>query len=568
MSGPTWRIDDEDGDPELTGTPRPLVVTLGDLADALARTWRTWVGATCLGALLGLGLLAALPRPVSATTTLLMVAPNPDDPSAMDTDASLLLTRAVAERVISDLDLRETPQALLATVTATPVSSQVMTVTVEAPDEAAARARARSLVTNFLQFRAEQLRSVSDGLVTGYEKRIASLQERVDTLTREYDRLAAGRVVDQVRLSDITNERAALTTQVTELQRAIEDAALAADAAVSATHVLDEPAASTPGSRRRAVLVAVSGAIVVGALAVGTILFRALTSVRLRRRRDIAAALGVPVLVGVPSLRLPRRWSRPTTALTTGIARILRGRPQRWSEPLRHRTLDALVEGVATALPRPLGSGSGPAASDGGPSTLGVVAIDRVRAAAVVLRALAHRLAAEGTRVLLVDLTTSAALAGHHASGAPTGDDEGKGAPSVVRPEGDPALTPGPRRGGRRGRVADGGVLGTWTQFDVVLVLLEVDPGLDLDLLPTWVDRIVPFVTAGRPSHELLTTVAGLLSGSGVGLPFAVLEGADRRDRSSGRPAGQSGPVGEPASDEGRSRSHELDVGVRVVQTR
>ena len=60
------------------------------------------------------------------------------------------------------------------------MNDQILSVTVSGPDEASAVERATSLVDNFLDFRAEQLRSISDGLVNGYQKRIADLQAQVD----------------------------------------------------------------------------------------------------------------------------------------------------------------------------------------------------------------------------------------------------------------------------------------------------------------------------------------------------------------------------------------------------
>jgi hypothetical protein len=542
MRQPSWRLPDDDGETDVAGAPRPLLDTLTDLRDALTRTWGTWVGLTCIGALLGLGLLALAPHPATATTTLLMVPANPADESAMATDQSLLMTREVAERVIGELGLDESPEALLASVTVTSLSSRIMSVSLEAPDEASALARLRSLVRHYLEFRGEQLRSVSEGLVAGYDKRVAVLKQRVATLTSDYERAAAARVVDQVRLSDLLNERSALNTQVTELQRATEDAVLMPEAAISASHVLDAPVSAPFQYRRRAVLLAASGALAMGALSVGSVLFLSLTSERLRRRRDIAVALGVPVRVSVGTVPSGSRGSRVRAAVTSGVARVLRGRPLRWSHPLPGRPLEALVQGLAAALPRPSEVSSKTLDPGGAPRTLGLVPVDGVETGATVLRTLAARLAEGGERVLLVDLSTARALTTRAADPTSQLDTPGPGTVTLVRPEGDPVLAVGPRRPTGMGTPpasahdADERVSDLWGRSDVVLALVEVDPGLDLGLLPTWVGRIVPLVTAGRAGAELLTTVATLLEESGVELPFALLERADRRDRALGHP--------------------------------
>lgn len=545
MNGPTWRIDDDDGNPEITGAPRPLLVTGRALRDALIRTWRIWVGATVIGGLLGVAALLALPHPASASTTLLMVHSDPGE-SAMTTDLNLLQTREVASRVIADLDLQESPEALLSTVTVTPVNNQILALQMTGPDEASAVARTTSLVENFLEFRAEQLRWISDGIIGGYENRVADLQSQIDALTREYERLSAARTVDEVRASDILASRATLGNQLTLVQSEIEDARLQTEAAVTATHVIDAPVPHPFGSRRQLVLFAVSGAILGAAVSTGVILFRTLTSDRLRQRREVAAALGVPVRVGVGPVLVRGFLGRNEAALTSRIAGLLHGHPASWTGRRRRRNLEALVQGLELALPpRPMTStpqqgakrGHRPAAKRSGPTTLGLAAIDRADTGTVVVRAAADRMAERGVAVLLVDLTTSGALSA--SPGLSTAPGETPGSPQVYRPEGDPTLAAGPRRSGRRPapEPEELGELGpAWDEADLVLALVEVDPGIDLDIVRTWVNRIVPLVSAGRASAELLSTIAGLAKRSGLEMPFALLEGADRSDQTLGYP--------------------------------
>jgi hypothetical protein len=416
------------------------------------------------------------------------------------------------------------------------------------PDEASAVARTTSLVENFLEFRAEQLRWISDGIIGGYENRVADLQSQIDALTREYERLSAARTVDEVRASDVLASRATLGNQLTLVQSAIEDARLQTDAAVTATHVIDAPVPHPFGSRRQLVLFAVSGAILGAAVSTGVILFRTLTSDRLRQRREVAAALGVPVRVGVGPVLARGLLGRNEAALTSRIARLFRGHPVSWTGRRRRRNLEALVQGLELALPpRPMSGtprrgtkgGQRPAGKRSGPTTLGVAAIDRADTGTVVLRAAADRMAERGVAVLLVDLTTSGALSA--SPGLSTHPDAPAGSPRVYRPEGDPTLAAGPRRSGRRPapEPEELGELGpAWDEVDIVLALVEVDPGIDLDIVRTWVNRVVPLVSAGRASGELLSTIAGLVKRSGLEMPFALLEGADRSDQTLGYPAG------------------------------
>jgi hypothetical protein len=73
-----------------------------------------------------------------------------------------------------------------------------------------------------------------------------------------------------------------------------------------------------------------------------------------------------------------------------------------------------------------------------------------------------------------------------------------------------------------------------WEAADVVLVLAEVDPGLDTEYLRTWVAQVVPLVTAGRSSPELLETTAELVRAGGLTVPFAMMVGCDQTDESLG----------------------------------
>ena len=544
MTGPTWRIDDEDGSPEITGAPLPLLVTGRALVDALARTWRIWVAATIIGALLGVAAFFAVPHPASAETTLFMVHPEEGE-SAMTTDLNLLLTTTVASRVLADLDLEQSPEGLLSTVTVTPVNEQLLALEVSGPDEASAVERATSLVENFFEFRAEELRSVSDGLIEGYQARITDLTSQVDALSRQYQQLSAEESAADPRAGDILTARSTLATEITRLQSDIEEASIRTEGAIKGTHVVDAPRASPYGSRRQSVLLAASGAILLGGLCIGTILLRSLTSDRLRRRREVAGALGVPVRVGVGPVSSRGFLERTEAALASRVAGVFRGHPASRTDRRRRRNFEALVQGMESAVPPRLRSGAPHGGTGGhppvkrrsGPTTLGLAAIDRTDTAAAILRATGERIADRGVPVLLVDLTSTGALSAAPGLSASLGE---PGTPRVYRPEGDPAFTSGPRRYARRPvlELEELGVLGAaWNEADLVLVLVEVDPGFDLQVLRTWVSAVVPLVSAGRASGELLSTIAGLVAEAGLDMPFALLEGADRSDQTLGRPA-------------------------------
>jgi capsular polysaccharide biosynthesis protein len=538
----SWNIDAEDRE-EITGAPRPLLGTWHYLRDSLRRERRMWVGLGLLGALLGLAVMMALPPSSKATVTLLMAHPaSLDGPSAMGTDVSLLTTREVADRTVRELGIDLSPEAFQGMVTAEQVTNEILMITVAGPDEHAALARADALTRQYLAFRTTQLRSLSGGLIQGYQKRIKGLQEQADTVTRQYDALIK-KSGDPTQGGDLISRRSALDGQINDLRQSIESASLSTEAAVSSTHVVDQPQVVRQSPKKRVVLAVAAGTIAGLALGVGLVVFRALTSDRVRRRHDVALALGAPVRYSVASLGPAK-----------GAAAALlpwRRRRRGW----RGHDLAALVQGLAGAM---LASGGPTAGGWQGPVAAGephdpsrglaVAAVGNARVAASVLAALAAHLKDLGLTVFCVDLSSSGAMAADDARSG--------GALGVFRPEGVPGLARGPRRGEAVTpvplRPADGWH-DRWSSADVVLLLAEVDPGIDAENLATWVPQVVPLVTAGSSTPELLETTAELVRSARLELPFALMVGADDTDESLGLTADSE--AGGPEPEAGRTAS-------------
>jgi capsular polysaccharide biosynthesis protein len=544
-----WNIVEDDRDDELTGAPRPILGTWHYLQNSLRRDWRVCGLFAVLGVEVGLALIVLMPPASTGTVTLLMSHPaSMDGPSAMATDVSLLTTREVAERTVRQLGLAESPDVFQTTISAEPVTTEILTLHVVASDDRSAVARVDALTKQYLGFRSEQLKSLSSGLISGYKARIASMQEQVDALGREYSQVSQQGAESQTRATEILTQRTGLSTQITDMQQAIEEASLQSDAAISSTHVIDPPRAAQRSTKKTMVLDAGSGLIAGLALGVGFVLFRALTSDRVRRRQDVALALGAPVRIAVAS-RGPRR------ARAGWLRRRLTTRPG-W----RRGDLEALVHGLESALvPRGGAPGHpGPATSES-PSRVAVAAVGNAPVAADVIAAVAKRYRHLGLSVFLVDLSPSGALSARldpapgrkRKAAADPSPQEPRG---VFRPSGVPGLARGPLGAGPWA-VIDLPVGDVWRQSwddaDVVIALVEVDPGIDVENLTSWVDQAVPLVTAGQSTGELLETTAELIRGAGLRLPFAMMVGSDSLDQSAGTvappPAGERiTPVRQP----------------------
>jgi len=157
---------------------------------------------------------------------------------------------------------------------------------------------------------------------------------------------------------------------------------------------------------------------------------------------------------------------------------------------------------------------------------LALAAIGNPRAAADVLAEAATMLREQGANVFMVDLSKQGSLAGgpgHQRAG-------------VRQPTGIPQIARGPRGAAEGVRVDLPGDSwrADWDSADVVLALVEVDPGIEVEHIATWVDQVVPLVTAGATTAELLSTTADLVGEAGLRLPFAMMVGCDATDESLG----------------------------------
>jgi capsular polysaccharide biosynthesis protein len=514
---PLWNIEDPESDEALAGGPQPILVSLHFLRAALRRRWRLWAAFAIVGMALGLAVNFGVPAKSSGTVTLLLAHDPQSDPSlGMATDVSLLSTRTVAVSVIKQLDLQMSPERFLESFTATAVTPQVLVLKVSAPSDSAAVARAGALANEFLMFRTAQMEVQSSALIDGYNKRIAELQRHVDGLTKQYNVLSGNGPAGQSQAADVLTQRAQIVAEVNTLQQTVEDAALRTTSIVDASHILD-PASAVPSSvKKRALLDVGSGLIGGMAVGIGLVLFLALTSDRLRRREEVAMALGAPVRLSVRTL-LPRRqpWRR--------LSR-------------RGRSAAGDLEVIVHALE----SGIWPYGAR--PARLAIAAIDDVANTGLVAASLAVQLTGRGLAVFLVDLSDSGLLDRavtdvlEHANGRPI---DASATPVVFRPEGVPSLAQGPvgvPLGEISDLAADHPRRPAWDAADVVLTLADLDPAVGVEHLTSWADQVVILVTAGRSSAERLRTTAKLIRSAGLRLLFAVLVGADRTDESLGLP--------------------------------
>jgi capsular polysaccharide biosynthesis protein len=432
----------------------------------------------------------------AATVTLLLTSdPSADPSAAMTTNLSLVHTRAVSQELVNDLHLPQTAEAFGATVKANEVSDQLMTITVTAPTDAEAIKRISTFASVYLDFRNQTLGALANSTIETSQQRIDSLNSQIADLTKRYDATVATPGQEQ-EASTLLSERAQLQSEVNTAEDEVAQTKLESQAIIDASHVVDSAAVVHQSRVKHAVLAVMSGVIGGMALGLGLVLVPAVLSTRLRRRDEVARALGLAVRFSAGQVRGRWAWLFP------------RG---------TRRNAERLADGVATALPE-----------DSDIAHLTVASIGDARDGAHVVGALADALVSESKSVAVVDLSSAGALADR---------------PRLMFSRADPLhrrelvhvhrhdVRVSKLRSRSRFRVTSDRDLGS---AEVVLTLIELDLGAGVDTLGDLADVSVVLVSAGRASAERLRSCATLLRQSGMQPAFAVLAGADDSDDSSG----------------------------------
>ena len=498
----------EDDDPSAAGRPLPTLVSLHFLRSAVRRRRLVCLLSALLGLLAGASFLLMFPSPHNASTLLLLTQESEADPSApLATDVNLLTSGTVAVQTIERLGLTMSPKDFLGSLTVEPVSSTLLSITLAAPTHEEAVRRLKVLSATYLDFRAEQLSVQQRILVEGMKQRMVELEDESAELTRRMEELSAAGDENNRELSEVISQRTRVNGQVETLQEAVQDATLKSTSVTASSRVIDPAAAETGGAKRRIALTLASGLIGGAALGCGIVLLLAITSDRLRRRFDVAAALEVPVPISVGRTSpLPREW--------LWLPRLRSVNARRANERQR------LAHAIGQELPLP-----------GRWGRAAVACIDNADEVRFVVATAAVDLAARGNGVLVTDLTERGGL--DAAVAELTRDRTVKGI-TVLRPRGVPALAGGPadlRPVGHQDEESDPT---SPNDTDVRLVLADLDPSVGADHLKAWTERVIVVVTAGLSSAERVRTAADLVRAAGLDLRFGALLRAEVTDESSG----------------------------------
>ena len=476
--------------------PATGLVSLGFLWAALGRTVRLWCTLAVLGLIIGAGYYVKSPPVYKATTSLLLAYDSSQNSvSEAQTDLALAQSLPVATAVVRQLGLPQTPESFLGSYTVAPTStlSPVLTITASGATSDKAVQIAQAIAQQFLAFRASYQQTQYNLLKTQLDQQLAAAQQQVSAASTEAEKTVA------------TNNLGAVHAYVTPT---LETAETNLQDMIKGSVVLNA-AEPVKVSRKKGIVEYAAGGLLIGlALGIGIVVIAAITSDKLRRRDDIAYAIGAPVRLSVGRLR-------------AGRVPALSGR----SAATRRRDMDRIVDHLRQVIP-----GGGRA-----PVSLAVVPVDDTATAAEAVVALAASVA-RGKQVVVADLSAgapAARLLGVRDPGVARVNHDGAHM-MVMMPTADDVAPIGPLRVPDRNAEPDAALASACAQANLVLSLVSLDPARGGDHLATWATNVVAMVTTGRSTATRIHTVGEMIRLAGARLASVVVMEVDKADESLG----------------------------------
>jgi capsular polysaccharide biosynthesis protein len=521
LSGGLWNHEDL----AVTGDP-PAADLAGGLTSggyiwaALKRRAWLWLVTALIGLVIGSGLYVKFPPAYHAYTEVLLIDNPTQDPAVeVQTDQSLAQSLPVAATALQQLGLRQSAASLEAATTVTPLTDQVLDINVGAPSSSLAVREAAALAAAFLQYRADYTEVQQQLLVANLNQQFSAAQQSLQSINAEISKLppAAGSSALTVKYDNLTDQRdtqAQIEVYATDTK---ETTRTDTNEMVKGSKVLDA-ATAIPRSHLKNTALYILGGLLGGlAAGMGIVIIAALVSDRLRRRDDVADALGAPVRLSVGPLR-SSPW-RPAFG---------RGRAA------RDRDMKRVVAYLRNAVPR----------SSQGPACLAVVAVDNAPIVAQAIVSLATSCAREGKRLVVADLA-GGVLARRLRVKAPGVHTVGMDAEHLIAavPSPDDFAPAGPLHPSPERAESPAALLAAYGSADLLVSLATLDPSFSADYLGTWATNAVAVVTAGLSSETRIRGVGEMVRLSGARLDSVVLLGADKGDESLGLTPATEQPV-------------------------
>jgi capsular polysaccharide biosynthesis protein len=498
------------------------LVSLGYLAAALRRTKRMWLALGLVGLILAGTYALVFPHQPQATVSVLLVddpSQNPADEAA--TDVALAESLPVATAVVHQLGLSQAPATFAGTYSAVATTDQVLTITAKGSSSAVAVNTASAVATQFLKLRGQYETTQQQQTQAQLNQQVAQAQQTLDTVNAQLKQVQAepASAARTAQLHSLEAQQSSAASALITVQNYAAQTQATAEtltqSMVGGSRVLNTAAPVEQSMLKNAVLYGAGGLIGGLVLGLAIAVIMAVTSDRLRRRDDIAVALGAPVRLSVGPLR-----KRRGVSLLPGQAALLR------------RDAGRVLDHLGNAVP----------GSSKGPASLAVVAVDDPASVARLMVELAVAKAGTGSKVVLADLSDGARAARLlEFEGPGIGEAGAEDARIVVVvPGGDEVAPVGPLQSPATPEgyaEADAALVKACADADLVLSLVTLDPAFGAEHLATWATDAVAVVTAGRSTSVRIGAVGEMIRLAGTRLDSVVVISADPSDESLGSAA-------------------------------
>ncbi len=509
-----WRADEAAVDPSpASGVPG--LVSLAFITSAIRRRYKFWLIFGLIGFIIGTAIYVLKPPPYKAESTIYIQyninADNGDGGSDyIATQQSQIESLPVAAIAVRKLGGSMPASTLLSKYVVTVVTDQIVTVTMSAPSQAQAITWLNFVDNAAIEYRTAFLNEAQASYVATLNNSVAIAKAQVASVSAQIAQAAPG----SKQLTQLKAKRAAMTTKLGALEQNVQSTIVSGqvDTEVNIKGALIASPA-TPVHRSHFKLI---GEYIGAALAVGLVIglaivvVQALVSTKLRRRYDVAQALGAPVRLSIGPMnarKAARAGVRKATSRNRGIRLMV-----------RH------LRDVRASIPPP--------------AALAVVPVDEPGIAALALVNLAISYAQKGLDVVVADLTGGAAARLLKVSQPGLHKVESEGTqltlflaePAALAPRGPLAV---------RAAAADpdtpaSELVKAYSSADRLLTLAQLDPALGADHLTTWASAAVVTVTAGEATAVKIRAAGDMIRISGVYLASGILIGADKNDESFG----------------------------------
>jgi hypothetical protein len=484
---------DEDGPVEeetYAGLPGLRTMKAG-----ISRHRLFWTSCAALGLVIGAAFHIVVPAKYTAVTMLYLTEPANGSYKVGD-DASLVDTSAVAYRAAHLLNIYND---LPGNWEGVAVGDVLLQIQGDGATRASAVRWTKALASAFLTVREQTLGEQTQVVASSLDKQATQLEADVESLNNAITALSSGGASDANQVTEMLTERGTDQAQLTTLQNEVQQDLLAETAVNTGSYILDPAQAALVHTNRIFAEDGLAGLVAGLAIGIGIIVVGAVISDRPRRRAEVAAVLGAPV-------ELSLRGAPAEPGLLRRAARrrfVKRPGPQLKLAQRRLRERLGQSRGPALAL---VSTGKGCKGT-----------------AAVMLVGTALSLAAEGKRVVLVDMAEGRPLAKLLRSRS-----KGSAVRTVISGKQQLRLAVAPE---------DATTLDSeevTKDTDAVLLLATADPALGAEHLRRWAEDAVVVLRAGKVSDVLIEAAGQMLREAGVVPVSAILLGADKGDETFG----------------------------------